>query len=119
MIETAYDPVTGIVHSRSVGLLTIEEVGSATRRTRELMQRARDEHGRALYLVDARETMVQPREVIEEIERWGSFLDHPDDRMAVVLASTLSKLQTERVFRSDQERAFLSIEAARDWLVGD
>jgi len=79
------------------------------------MQQARQDHGRGLYLVDARASIVQAREIVEEVERHGSYLTGPQDRMAIVMPSVLTSMQSRRVFPPN-EAAFQSMEEAIVWL---
>lgn len=116
MIAITYDRQRGIVTSMADGVLTVDDILQAAPETRRLMQQARDDFGRGLYLVDARQTVVQPRDVMEEVERQGSYLSHPEDRMAIVVPSTLASLQSRRAFHAANERVFQSMEEAVAWL---
>ena len=42
--------------------------------------------------------IVQTREIMEEVERHGSYLTGPQDRMAIVVPSVLTSMQSHRVF---------------------
>lgn len=119
MIALDYSVATGIVTSTSSGLLTVEEIRRATHDVRALLGRARTNFGRALYLVDARSTVVQTREVIDAVAQDGSHLSHPDDRMAVVLPTALTSMQTRRIFVSTNERVFHAMDDAITWLQAD
>jgi len=80
------------------------------------MQQARQDHGRGLYLVDARASIVQTREIMEEVERHGSYLTGPQDRMAIIVPSVLTSMQSRRVFNAPNEAVFQSMEEAIVWL---
>jgi len=116
VIDVDYDPETGIITSRAAGLLSVADVERSGREVRAAMAKARAQFGRALHLVDARLSVVQPREVAEVVERDGSFLSHPDDRQAIVAPTSLSTMQSRRLFPAPNERTFPSIEEAIAWL---
>ncbi len=100
MISVDYDQQTGIVTSMASGILTVDDIQQAARDIRRRMQQAQEDFGRGLYLVDAHSMVVQPREVMEEVERQSSCLPGPEDRMAIVVPSTLVSMQSRRVFKA-------------------
>ena len=116
MIAIDYDRRTGIVTSISSGVLTVDDIRQAALDIRRLMQQARQDHGRGLYLVDARASIVQTREIMEEVERHGSYLTGPQDRMAIIVPSVLTSMQSRRVFNAPNEALFQSMEEAIVWL---
>jgi hypothetical protein len=116
MIVVQYDRQSGIVTSTSAGILTVEDIRLGTLEIRAALQRARDDFGRALYLVDARQSVVQPQNIMEEVERAGALITHSEDRMAVVIPSALTGMQTRRVFNQSNEATFQSIDQALAWL---
>ena len=116
MIAVDYDRRTGIVTSTAGGVLTVDDIQQAALEIRRLMRQAQQDFGRGLYLVDARATVVQTREVMEEVERQGSYLTRADDRMAIVVPSALAVLQSRRAFNAANEGVFQSMDEAVAWL---
>jgi len=122
VIELSYDEQTGLIISVSFGLLTVEEIRRSHKEIRSIMGRARAKFGRANYMVDARNSPIQPRDVMAEAERLGSFLEHPSDRMAIVVSSALAKMQSRRALDAQTAypqngEVFLSEDEARTWLL--
>ena len=116
MLTVEYDSKSGIVTSTSIGILTVESLLEGNRNIRVALQKAREDFGRALYLVDARETVVQPQSVMEEVEREGRLITHGEDRMAVVVPSALTSMQARRLFNHSNEAIFNSMDQAMAWL---
>ena len=49
-------------------------------------------------------------------DKWP--LPHPNDRLAILVASALVKMQVARSCTADRERTFYTEERARVWLTG-
>lgn len=66
-------------------------------------------------LVDMRRTPVLPVEVAEAFAAIEPLIG-PDDRFALLVGSTLSKMQTSRISSVPNLRSFLTEQEACDWL---
>ena len=78
----------------------------------------RRSQGYALVLVDGRETAVQSATVMGKVAGIEEILIRDErDRAACVVANSLSKMQAQRLSRTEQLRVFLSPSAARTWLL--
>jgi hypothetical protein len=119
MIKLEYDSDTGILKSTTIGMLTVADIDQSTPEIRAHLARAREKFGRARYLVDGRQGKVQPREVMEAVERDGSHLSHPRDKQAIVIPSALSAIQARRIFNNPNEQTFHSMDEAIAWLMAD
>ena len=98
------------------GILSVEE---ADRLTAELVANAstaRRRFGSFRFLVDARESLVQPTATMSRFKSPDEVLEGPDDRYAIVLGSMLSKMQTDRLTSDDRMKSFLSVDSAEAWL---
>jgi hypothetical protein len=78
-------------------------------------------HGRISLIVDASDAPVQMSDVIEQSSSWSHALSSPGNRVAVIVSSSLTKLQIARRIseKSDDIRFFTSAEAAEHWLRAD
>lgn len=86
-------------------------------------RQARDLWGVVRMLIDARESPVQSPEVMKALVGLNqSLIEVPGDRIAVIVATSLVKMQAHRVMSDEFERGsdvgglFLSPNAAETWL---
>jgi hypothetical protein len=70
-------------------------------------------------LVDLRASAVQRPSMIEGIRENAHSIWQPQDRVAIVVSSSLSKLQMNRLASDDTYRIFDSVGEALSWLEGD
>lgn len=79
---------------------------------------ARAKRGYALSLIDGRENAVQSPEVMARFADFENLTAPGErDRSALVVPSSLAKLQAHRITKSPRSKAFLSLNAARMWLL--
>lgn len=71
---------------------------------------------RVRVLVDLREAAVQPAETAERIGRATQEIYQPGDRVAIVVGSSLAKMQMRRAARIANHDFFVSPSAAEMWL---
>jgi hypothetical protein len=113
-----FDRSMGIIRIKTMGFWTVEEAGCYWRELKDHVEAARRSRGRALTLIDARESKVQSPQVIERLSGIQALVVHlPADRVAHVPNSTLLQMQVRRMITSPQARAFLSLEDAEAWLL--
>ncbi len=115
MIKLSYDEDQNLITVRSEGFLDAMQVREYGRELRAITHAARRKCGRALTLVFASE-VVQSDEVMAEFAALREDFDFERDRMAVIVSTSLSKLQIKRSFVSEMQQAFVSERAARMWL---
>ena len=97
MFDVTYNKRSGIVRSVITGTLTFALIDEIAYVTNKYMDQARNDFGRAYYLIDASHAVVQPREIIAKIEEVGSFLRGPDDRLAILVSAVLNRMQANRL----------------------
>jgi hypothetical protein len=114
LLKVSFDGT--LVISYSGGLLSVEDVHSYGAALPLAMASARSATGRVRHLVLAQNAVVQPPDVMEAFIAVVTHSDGVDDRMAVVAASVLAKMQAERNLVKPKERAFLNEAEARAWL---
>ncbi|MEH3037831.1 MAG: hypothetical protein PGN23_15295 [Sphingomonas adhaesiva] len=117
MFEIRFDPAQRVLHLTLSGFWTMATV---VRFAAEMMLRAtmiRARYGTFATLSDARDFPIQSAAVSERFERIRARgLEMNLGPTAIVVASQLSKLQAERVLKTEQVRVFLDRAAAEAWL---
>lgn len=66
-------------------------------------------------LIDARSAAVQTQDIVSDLQRFAS--DFQFVRVAVVVATTLTKMQIQRIVPSPSHRVFQSQDDALQWLI--
>lgn len=69
----------------------------------------------ALIVVDLRDADAQSQEVAETIRSAVDGLYKPGDRIAMVVESSVTKIQMRRVLQPEYHEYFLSLNAAQHW----
>lgn len=77
----------------------------------------RAQHGRARVLVNLCTAMIQTNETADRIRHWTGLIYKQQDRVAIVLASSLLKSQMRRVAIIADRELFLSETNALGWLL--
>jgi hypothetical protein len=78
---------------------------------------AREDYDEVLVLSDARNFPVQAADVVAAFREGGGAFGIPWDRMAVVMTSTLAKMQGARTVSDPGTQFFTSVEDAEAWLL--
>jgi hypothetical protein len=107
-----------LIVSRGTGLWTIEQMTAHFLVYREQLVRSRIAFGRARVLVDMQDVGVQRAEVAAYISRDTRGMYREGDRVAMIVPSSLAKMQMRRVLDSRFHQYFVSENAARNWLAG-
>ena len=115
-LTAKYDPSTGVVRMFGAGLWQMSIVRKHFADLEAALAQARRYHPDVLVFCDLSTASVQMKEVGEEIEQFTERAYHPTDRIAVVLASSVLKMQMRRVVRQATFETFLSATAAYTWL---
>lgn len=116
MLTAHYDKKTGLIRSHSSGFLEVEEVRRYLADLKSAVSEARRHSGAVRLLIDSTGSVVQSAEVMEEFMRAESLITGANDRMALIVPSSLSRIQASRNFSSDREKAFTSEAEALEWL---
>lgn len=115
MYRVEYDRAAHLLTLTLRGLLSVEEAEAFAEAIR-LEMIAVSKRGEPLrVLIDSAHSQVQSPAVIAVLSRMkAAFADPP--RTAVVLGSTLQKLQTRRTTTVEMPQIFATVEAAMAWL---
>jgi hypothetical protein len=119
MFTVDYDEAAGVVRCSCQGFLTLEDVQHYEMQVQDAVARCRRKEGDVRMLVLSLDAVVQSVEVAERARAGMSWMTSPHDRLAVVVASSLARLQADRMFESTRQRAFVSEVAAMEWLLAD
>jgi len=99
------------------GLGTVEEV-AAFAKAEEATLRARDwGSGDFNMLLHTTDTIAQPQDVIQALQRHLHSNPRKPHRVAVVKGGAIAGMQTRRVLTSDHAAHFATIEEAENWLM--
>ena len=117
MYKFNFDQDGGILEVRARGVWTPETVMRYRSDLAVEAVAARAQAGRLKLLFNAVEFSVQPQDAAEKIQLVERVAIEPGDSVAVLLASSLLKLQARRVFEGwSNLDLFVSENAARTWL---
>lgn len=122
MFELSYDPDRGLITLKSSGFYDVEAVQEQGRQIADMILRSKHQFGCARLLIVGQTLPVQASGVMAEagtMIRDMPLMQGPGDRIALVFASSLAKLQAARLLDQQQTRFFDSAEEATDWLLAD
>jgi len=118
MLSATYDETKGIVRTVADGLATIEQFQDFVTAVMPMMDKSRQHNGRGLHLVDARNNPIQSQEAFGHMAAMTEQIARPDDRYAVVISSTLAKMQLGRMPMEEARGFFFDLDEAENWLLG-
>lgn len=117
MYRFSYDARSGLLSCRVEGFWTLDVATGYWRDLKNHVDRCRQDFGRLIYLIDAATYRPQSQAVQNYSEQHSGLLTaSDDDRVAIVVESSLVKLQAKRVMPSAQAGVFLSRTAADSWI---
>ena len=116
MFEFVYEEATGILCVRVLGLWTMAEVERYGHEAAGQFAAARSRSGMLRLLVDCSAGYVCPRDLVEPLARVGMKYHQDGDRVAVVMSSSLVKLQVRRMMEDGPRDMFGSHAEAQAWL---
>lgn len=119
MFNFAFDQHTGILRVEVVGGWTMPEVERYAREAGPQFTAARKKAGHLRLLIDLMATEVLSQAIIEPLAKAGMQYSRADDRVALVVNSTLMKMQMKRMMGDLPNPIFLVREEAAAWLVSD
>lgn len=111
-----WDEAKGLVHVYGRGSWTMRQIDEHFAQLTLLLARQRERAGQVLVLVDLTNADVQPPEVIHRIRQATTQLYCDQDRVAVIVRTSLLKLQMRRAAEARNTEFFVSRNAALTWL---
>ncbi len=104
-----------VIHAEVNGFWSLGDVANYLRHLSRMIATMRSEYRRARVIVDARQLPVQSADVIKTFKAANDlFLE--GDRVAIIVASSLLKMQLSRSIEGYETKVFISIDAAKTWL---
>ncbi|MBV9843275.1 MAG: hypothetical protein JOY99_17360 [Sphingomonadaceae bacterium] len=112
-----WDEARAAVRIETFGIWSVDDFNEFYPLVRAAYDKSRARLGYALVLVDGTKAHVQTSELIQYMQAQGQIISKPGDRVAVIVSSSLLKLQMKRVTEAvDTVQYFLSPSAADTWL---
>lgn len=119
MLSLTREEGTGILIVRGSGLWTVAQMEAHFVKFHALIGRIRDRGGMVRALIDLLDVGVQRQDVGNALTRGTRNCYRTGDRVAVIVPSSLAKMQMRRLLNSPFHNYFVSENAARIWLAGD
>jgi hypothetical protein len=116
MFRFEFDEDDGILVLRISGTWTDAEVLRLGREIGPQFSEARRKVGALRFLVDKTQGEVIPEGMGQPLIAAGARVGQPDDRVAMLVSSSLMKSQSKQVFTHERAGTFVSENAARTWL---
>lgn len=116
MFSFSFDSQAGILMVRPVGAWTLDEIGRYSDELAIHVPKARRAAGELRLLIDNRACQLATRELAEPLGRAGAQVAAVDDRIAIIVSTTLMKMQTKRLLGAAPHGVFLTEEEGRAWL---
>ena len=106
-----------VIRVAGCGLVSIDNTDRHFEELERTLIRARSQSRQIRVLVDLRAISVQSHAVAERIAFWTKRVFRQEDRVAIIVASSIVKAQMRRVAFIAQRETFLSETAAGEWLL--
>jgi hypothetical protein len=113
------DVATGIVHVTGEGFWTVADVDRHFLTLGNTVQSARKVGGSVRALVDLRGAVTQSPELVSHLAERARAVYTMGDRIAIIVDSSLAKMQMRRVVQSAEFEIFFAPEAGIAWLLTD
>lgn len=121
MDSNFYHIERGIIVLKSSGFVSVEQIRERVTVVRKLVEAAKRERGYAHILDLAHDFPVQSSDVANSFSQEALIrdpLDGPNDKYAIVLSSSLARMQIQRTIGSGKRQVFTTEAEARAWLAG-
>ena len=119
MFNFSFDPSAGILQVRVAGSWTMSEIERYAREAGPQFTAARRDAGLLRLLLDLQSANILSQEMMDPLARAGMQYSRADDRVALVVQSTLLKLQMRRMLGEAPIPIYLSTREATAWLLSD
>lgn len=114
--EISLDDTMGIVRTGALTFQSAAEVDHYVGVLAKFLETARHRYGRALVLADLCEAPVRSQEAVDRLRSYNQSLYRKHERVALLVESSLLKLQLRRNLVPDLQNIFMSRNAAETWL---
>jgi len=110
------DTVHGVVRSEKLTVQTADDVDRYIDALTLILTGARQRFGHALVLADLRDAPIRSQLAAERLRQHNLKLYHPGERVALLVSSSLLKMQLRRNLVPEYQEIFMSERAAILWL---
>jgi hypothetical protein len=117
MLVASYDSHIGWIDVRGTGLWSQEDLDHYVASLPSMLASMRRSIGYARVLADLSDANVQTQSMIDQISGFTADLFNTEDRIAIIVPSTLMKMQMRRGVKTAQTEIFVSAIAAKSWLM--
>ncbi len=107
---------TGVIHVVGKGFWTPSVMTTHFEQLQTSVSAFRQTKRAVKMIVDLRGSLVQSPETIERMKGGAASVTEPGDRMAILVGSSLAKMQMRRTIGDAQHEFFVSPEAAAKWV---
>lgn len=115
-LETHFDDKRRMIRIDCHGVWTPAQVDACFEELKTLVEEMRTRLNRVRVFVDRRQAVPQPDATVERLKIHTKRGYQPEDRIAVVVDSSLAKMQLRDQLDPQTHKLFLSENAASTWL---
>lgn len=108
--------LAGIVRIDRLTVLTEEQVDDYLRALSDVLESVRRKFGRVRLFADLRNSPVRAQAAAEKLRIGNQELYRPGDKVALLIASSLLKMQLQRNIVPEYQALFTTVEEAEAWL---
>lgn len=116
LFRISFDQSASLVRAYAAGAWTMDETRSYLVSLDAFVKESRSKLGKARVLLDRREVSVQSPDVAALLATANGEIFEPDDRIAIVVTTSMAKTSLRQRMPHPGSKAFLSIDAAETWL---
>lgn len=116
LFQIAFDRSAGLIRAFAAGAWTLDETRQYLAGLDAFVKGSRAFLGKARVLLDRREVSVQSTDVAALLASANGKIFQPDDRIAIVVTTSMAKANLRQRMPHPGSKAFLSIDAAETWL---
>jgi hypothetical protein len=116
VFRISFDRSSGLVRAYAAGTWTIDETRHYLASLKAFVTDSRLSLGKARVLLDRREVSAQSPDVAALLAAANGEIFAADDRIAIVVTTSMAKLGLRQRLPHPGSKAFLSIDAAETWL---
>ena len=116
IFRISFDPNASLIRAYASGCWSIDETQRYITALTAFVSQSRTVFGTARVLLDRREIVTQTNAVADLLAKANGGIFGTDDRIALVVDSSMAKLSLRMRMPHPGTKAFLSIDAAETWL---
>ncbi len=114
--RVSWDASSGLIRVNGLGFWNSGEIDVILDGIARLVGVARSQSEQVRVLIDLGDNGAQMGDTVDRLKKRSASIYATGDRIAIVLRSSLLKMQVARVERSAESRTFSTVEEAEGWL---